>query len=185
MTDSDEQQHGEGTQRPTESGVAPAAMQDEADEQDYYPKGLTGKVVGFLNQRELIMDVGSVDGVRVGMQFVILVPGGAPVFGDDGREIGRLEVPKTIVKVVRVDGDHVSVGRTFMTIKGRPARDFRQIMAPNFASLDRGFYQEATPDRIETFNVTRSETVRAESDLSIHKGDDVRLTQGDEFIFPG
>lgn len=168
----------------TENDDLPSATDGEEALQDY-PTQLTGKVVGFLNKREVVMNLGSVDGVKVGMQFVILVPGGVPVLGDDGKELGRLEVPKTVVKVVRVDGEHISVGRTFMTIKGRPARNLRFPLGLGPASAADLLYQEAIPDRIETFDVSRPETVRAESDLKVRIGDDVRLTAGDEFIFPG
>lgn len=157
----------------------------QADEvlQDYpTPTQLTGKVVGFLNSREVIMDLGRADGVKVGMQFAILVPRGVPVFDDDGKEIGRVAVAKAVVKVVRVDGDHISIGRTFMTIKGRPARDLRSAAAGSMISF---LYQEAIPDRVESFDVPRSETIRAGTDMKVRKGDEVQLTTGDEFIFPG
>jgi hypothetical protein len=50
--------------------------------------------------------------------------------------------------------------------------------------LNQVLYEEAVPDRVETFDVTKSETIRAGVDLKVRKGDEVRLTLGDEYIFP-
>jgi hypothetical protein len=174
---------------PNETLDVQAEPADSTDED----KTITGKIVGFANNREVIMNVGKADGVKVGMRFVILVPGGVPVeFGEgDEKLTENIEVPKSIVKVVRLSGDHLSIGRTFMTIKGRPARVIPGLKG--LTSLTGTGIQDmfetrtipAVPDRIETFGVDRKETVRADVDLEVRKGDEVRLTTGDEFIFPG
>ncbi|MGO9151577.1 hypothetical protein [Mycobacterium sp.] len=151
---------------------------------------IRGKVVDFVNNREIIMNVGKANGVKIGMQFVVLVPGGVPVeFGEgDEKFVENVEVPKAVVKVVRFSGERLSIGRTFMTIKGRPAYEIRNPMYPgsSLASLGEAIRQiPAVPDRIETFDVDRKDTIRADVDLEVRKGDEVRLTTGDEFIFPG
>jgi hypothetical protein len=175
---------------PNESPDVRAEVPNSTNEHE----AITGKVVGFANNREVIMNVGKADGVKVGMRFVILVPGGVPVeFGEgDEKFTENVEVPKSIVKVVRLSGDRLSIGRTFMTIKGRPARVIPGLKS-NLASLSGMGITDiletrtipAVPDRIETFDVGRKETIRADVDLGVRKGDEVRLTTGDEFIFPG
>ena len=39
----------------------------------------------------------------------------------------------------------------------------------------------AIPDRFESFDVQSKETVRGKADMTVRKGDEVRLTTGDEF----
>jgi hypothetical protein len=156
---------------------------------------IRGTVVDFINDRELIMSVGKKDGVKIGMQFAILVPGGVPVeFGvGDERFIDNVEVAKAIVKVVRFSGERLSIGRTFMTIHGRPAFEIDNPAYMLGTSTRLGRFNPTEPkirypavsDRIETFDVDRKETIRKDIDTKVRKGDEVRLTIGDEFIFPG
>src|SRR5690242_5755474 len=71
---------------------------------------IRGKVAAILSKRELILNIGSGDEVQVGMKFVILNSQGMDVRDPDtGEVLGNVEVPKTVVKVVRVDGEHLSV----------------------------------------------------------------------------
>jgi hypothetical protein len=69
---------------------------------------IEGKVATVLNERELVLNVGSEEGVKVGMRFKILYP-------DTGAPLGSVEWPKTEVKIVNVQ-PHMAVGRTFRTI---------------------------------------------------------------------
>jgi hypothetical protein len=152
---------------------------------------IRGKVVQFFNDREIVMNVGKADGVKVGMRFAVLVPGGIEIPGEEGEPpLGTVDAAKTVVKVVRVDGDHLSVGRTFLVIKGRPAIKGQGPMdilyrQSTLAMLAGTQDLPAIPDRVETFDVKRADTLRAEVDMTVRKGDEVRLTTGDEFIFPG
>lgn len=156
---------------------------------------ITGKVVDFLNNREIIMNVGKADGVKIGMQFVVLVPGGVPVeFGEgDEKFVENVEVPKAVVKVVRFSGERLSIGRTFMTIKGHAAYEVdNPLYFGGALGRLKGLYSTeptrkfpAAPDRVETFDVERNDTIRAGVDMKVRKGDEVRLTTGEEFIFPG
>src|SRR5438105_2674319 len=82
---------------------------------------ITGKVAGLLTKRELVINRGSGDGVEVGMRFAVLNRHGIDVRDPDTGEIlGSTELVKTVVKIVRIDAEHLSVGRTFRTIQGRP-----------------------------------------------------------------
>jgi hypothetical protein len=175
MTDRDDSLSDDVIQQAEET----IAQADELVEDYPTPTEITGKVVGFINRREVIINVGSADGVKVGMQFAILVPGGVPIWSEGdppmGIEpvlLGRIGVAKAVVKVVRVDGDHLSIGRTFMTIKGRPERDLRNPfgrpgLSAGASVFEHWAVQEATPDRIVTFDVPKSQTIRGDVDLTV------------------
>ncbi len=78
---------------------------------------IEGLVATVLNERELVLNVGSEHGVQVGMRFDILYPGGIriPDPTDPSKTLGSVEWPKTQVKIVQVY-PNLSVGRTFRTI---------------------------------------------------------------------
>src|ERR1700729_3501918 len=100
---------------------------------------IRGKVAAILSKREVVLNVGSEDGIEIGTKFVILNSKGVDVTDPDtGEVLGTVEVPKTVVKVVRVDNPHLCVARTFRTVRGAPGL-FSSI--PSFAG---------TPDRPET-----------------------------------
>lgn len=134
---------------------------------------IRGKVAAILSRRELILNIGSEDGVEIGMKFVILNSKGIDVTDPDtGEVLGTVEVPKTVVKVVRVDSSHLSVARTFRTVRGTPG-----IFAA--ASAISG-----TPSRPETLDIASGSSLRAElseEDSYIKRGDIALSTQGDEY----
>ncbi len=77
---------------------------------------IEGKVAAVLNERELVLNIGSEEGVEVGMRFKILYVGGIEITDPDTHEpLGSVEWPKTEVKIVSVQ-PHMAVGRTFRTI---------------------------------------------------------------------
>lgn len=162
------------------------------ESQDLADEVILGKVVAFANEREFVMNIGEADGVEVGMRFVVLKPGGVEVRDDDGARLGTVEAPKTVVKVVRVEDEHLSVGRTFKVIRGRPAiqaEDPIDVLLRNqrmsFGVLGvAGRDLPAVPDRVETFTVSKKDTLH-NYDMNVQKGDIVRLTKGEEFVFPG
>ena len=80
-------------------------------------KRVEGKVAQILNARELVINRGTEHGVDVGMRFAILNTRGAGIVDPEtGKDIGSIELPKVLVKVVRVQ-ELLSVARTFRTIK--------------------------------------------------------------------
>lgn len=81
---------------------------------------IEGKVASVLNERELVLNIGSDDAVEVGMRFKILYSGGIEITDPDTDEpLGNVEWPKTEVKIVSVQ-PHMAVGRTFRTITVPP-----------------------------------------------------------------
>lgn len=134
-----------------------------------------GKVVATLDKRELYLNVGSADGVDPGMRFAILTPHGVELTDPDTNEVlGTVDVPKTVVKVVRVEGPHLSVARTFRTIRGRAALG----SATALASL------MGTPDRVETLKTDSDSSVFSDvsnDDMRVRRGDPAVSTSGDEY----
>jgi hypothetical protein len=139
---------------------------------------IEGKVAHILNDREVIIDRGEIDGVELGKRFVILGVYETPNTRNPAALL-KIDYPKTIVKIVRFQGEDHCVGRTFRTIKGTPARDSIFGMASALESI------RATPDRVETLKTPTG--VSVESGLGpgsriVEVGDPVRETRGDEYL---
>lgn len=134
---------------------------------------IRGKVAAILSKRELVLNVGRDDGVEIGTRFVILNNKGVDVLDPDTGEIlGTVEVPKTIVKVVRVDGEHLSVARTFRTIPATSG-------ITSFQSMMSGH-----PAHVESLAIERGTSIKAELDDAesyIKRGDIALSTEGDEY----
>ena len=78
---------------------------------------IKGKVARLLTERDLVINRGMKDGVRVGMRFKILNSNGQAIRDPDSHEvIGSVEMVKVVVKVVEVQ-ENLCVARTFKTIK--------------------------------------------------------------------
>jgi hypothetical protein len=137
---------------------------------------IRGKVAAILSQRELVLNIGVDDGVEVGTKFVILNSKGIDVTDPDtGDVLGTVEVPKTVVKVVRVDGPHLSVARTFRTLKGTPGL-YGTLLTTSALS--------GTPSRPETLDIASGSSLKAElseEDSYIKRGDIALSTRGDEY----
>ena len=74
---------------------------------------IRGKVARVLNSREIALNIGQQDGVRVGMVFKVLSPNKAEVKDPDtGELLGSVDLEKTRVKVKSVQG-RVSVAATY------------------------------------------------------------------------
>ena len=74
---------------------------------------IRGKVARILNSREVALNVGTVDGVSVGMYFDVLDPKGESITDpDSGEVLGSILRPKVRVKVTLVQ-DRLSVATTF------------------------------------------------------------------------
>jgi hypothetical protein len=133
---------------------------------------IRGKVAGILSRRELILNIGADDGVEIGMRFVILNSQGVDVKDPDtGEVLGTVEVPKTVVKVVRVGGPKLCVARTFRTIRGINS-------AINMASI------LGTPSQTETLDIASGSSLKAElseGDSYVKRGDIALSTMGDEY----
>lgn len=137
---------------------------------------IEGKVAQVLNRREVALNVGSSSGVVPGMKFAILNKRALNIRDPDTREpLGSIDLPKALVKVVRVN-DKVSVARTFRTTKRNIGGDFslglrraleqpRWVEVPETLKVDEHSYQQ----EIE------------EKDSIVKIGDPVVEIRGDEY----
>lgn len=74
---------------------------------------IRGKVARILDARQLVINVGSADGVVVGMYFDVLDPKGEDIKDPDtGEVLGSIERPKVRVQVIKTL-ERLSVASTF------------------------------------------------------------------------
>jgi len=78
-------------------------------------KQITGKVAMILNTRELAINIGKKDGVKVDMIFKILSPKSISIKDPDTKKIiGSIKREKTRVKAIEVNDDY-TICRTYRT----------------------------------------------------------------------
>ena len=76
-------------------------------------EAISGKVARILNSREIVINIGEIDGVMAGMYFDVLDPKGQNIKDPDTGEIlGSMDRPKIRVKVTKVQ-DKLSLAATF------------------------------------------------------------------------
>jgi hypothetical protein len=74
---------------------------------------IRGLVAAILNRREVVLNVGSRQGVTENMTFAILDEEGAEIRDPEtGEVLGSVELPKVLVRAVRVQ-DSLAVARTY------------------------------------------------------------------------
>ena len=138
---------------------------------------IEGKVARILNERELVINRGSRDGVEIGMRFAILNPNGIDITDPETHEVlGSVPIAKTIVKVVRVD-ERMSVGRTFRTIPGRAGGSVFSAIAA----------LSPIPDRPETLRAGERTVYQeiSEEESSVKTGDPaIETRRDDEYTLP-
>ncbi|RFA11986.1 hypothetical protein B7R21_11675 [Subtercola boreus] len=133
---------------------------------------IEGKVAQILTEQDLVINRGSLQGVRIGMRFAILSPRGADIKDPDTGEIlDSVELAKTFVKIVDVK-PKVAVGRTFRTIKSR---------GTSISAL--GFAFGTGEDRQETLRTSerRLQQDLSPSDSYVKIGDPAVQVIGDSF----
>ncbi len=92
---------------------------------------IRGKVAQVLNSREIALNVGSAQGVVVGMRFDILEPEGIED-PDTGESLGVIDRPKVRVQVAHVQ-ERLSVATTCRTKRvntGGAFGDFSRALMP-------------------------------------------------------
>ena len=78
---------------------------------------IRGKVAQILNTRELVINLGSEDGISPGMYFDVMDPKGTDIEDPDTGEIlGSIERPKVRVKISRVE-TRLSMASTYRSKK--------------------------------------------------------------------
>lgn len=113
---------------------------------------LKGKVAAILNERELVVNLGSDAGVAEGMKFKVLEPTRQILDPDTGEPLGTFEREKVRVKILEVNPKY-SVGSTYETYQvtvgsgGMPDLSHlwgrsRQVTRVRTLRLDGGLYME-------------------------------------------
>ncbi|PZE25978.1 MULTISPECIES: hypothetical protein [unclassified Curtobacterium] len=146
---------------------------DPADDEldgESAPEPIRGKVAQLLTATDLVINRGSDDGVREGMQFAVLDPSGTDIKDPDtGEVIGSLPIAKTVLKIVRVE-PRLAVARTFRVKQSG-------FSLATIAGMTTG-------DRSETLrsDERRLQQMLDEKDAKVSVGDAVERYIGD---FPG
>lgn len=126
---------------------------------------IEGKVAQVISERDLAINRGSADGVRVGMRFKILGSEPAEVRDPDSDEVlGTVEITKVEVEAVTVH-EKFSVCRTFktVTVPGRPAKPG---LTSSYSDLSRSIFGEpAIPAR------SRYQTLRSDEEFVVEELD--------------
>lgn len=74
---------------------------------------ITGKVAALLDERTLVINKGSKNGVKKGMRFMVYAAEGKKIIDPDSKnELGILKLPKLRVEVTEVHGNY-SVAETY------------------------------------------------------------------------
>ena len=111
---------------------------------------LRGRVAQILTSREVAINLGEDDGVKLGMYFDILHEQGQDIEDPDtGEVLGNIERPKVRVKVTHVQ-DRLSLASTY--------KKKRVNVGGNYQDLSRAFSRALTPPRW----VTKYETIKAD-----------------------
>ena len=135
---------------------------------------IEASVARVLNERELVLNKGVRDGVRLGMRFAILNRNAVDIRDPVTHEIlGSVPVAKTIVKIVLTE-DRLAIGRTFRTIKGRTGA----------FTIATGLAGE--PSRAETLRSGEKSVLEelSEEESAIKTGDPAIQAFGDEYTVP-
>ena len=78
---------------------------------------IRGKIARVLNSREVAINKGSDDGIKIGMIFKILSTKGSEIEDPDtGEPLGSVDIVKTRVKVTMLQG-RVSVASTYRSYR--------------------------------------------------------------------
>ncbi len=147
------------------------------------PEPLKGAVAALLTNRELVLNLGSEDGVRVGMKFAVLNSHGINIYDPVTTEVlGTVELPKVIVEAVRVE-DRLTVARTFQK-RRKNLGGAGSILGS--AGLSKMFEPSRWVDEWETFKTEQKPQVAefSEEDSYVKIGDPVVEARGDEWTVP-
>jgi len=140
---------------------------------------LRGNVAALINNRELVINLGSEDGVQIGMKFAVLNRNGLEVFDPTtGEKIGTVEIPKVVVEAIRVD-KKLTVARTFH-------RKQRNVGGSNLAAsgIVSMFQPPKWVNEWETFKTEQKPHAAelSEEDSYVKIGDPVVVSSRDEWL---
>ena len=128
---------------------------------------ITGKVARILGDEEVVLNVGSEDGVEEDMEFVIFSESDHIIDPDTGEDLGAIEIVKGRVKVYHVM-EKMSLART-LTYQVRVPSPYERaflgmgrLLAPDYET------------RASKLEVLEDQVRPLEEDLGVRLGDKVR-----------
>ena len=128
---------------------------------------ITGKVARILSDEEIVLNVGSEDGVEEDTEFVIFLKGEHVFDPETGHDLGAMETVKGRVKVYHVMAK-MSRART-LTYQVRVPSSYAQLLSRHLPPF---------PDRLETARrkllVPKDQVLPLAEDLAVKVGDKVR-----------
>ena len=127
---------------------------------------IRGKIARVLNSREVAINKGSDDGIKIGMIFKILSTKGSEIEDPDtGEPLGSVDIVKTRVKVTMLQG-RVSVASTY--------RSYRVNVGGSGFGLSGLFEPPKWQTRTETLKIDEAAIQELdEEDAIVHTGDPV------------
>ena len=141
---------------------------------------LRGAVAAILNRQELVINLGSDNGVTEGMRFAILNRHGVDITDPNTSEpLGSVDVPKVLVEAVRIQ-PRITVARTFRVTR-------RNVGGAGSLGIGlSGLFEP--PKWVEVRESLRSQEMPAiaeldESESYVKVGDPVVEVRGEEFAF--
>lgn len=141
---------------------------------------LHGAVAAILNRQELVINLGSDNGVTEGMRFAILNRRGVDIKDPNTDELlGSVDVPKVVVEAVRIQ-PRITVARTFRVTR-------RNVGGTGSLGIGlSGLFEP--PKWVEVRESLRSQEKPAiaeldESESYVKVGDPVVEVRGEEFAF--
>lgn len=117
---------------------------------------IMGKVAGILNERELVMNLGSEHGVQDGMKFKVMESERQIIDPDSLEVLGEIDREKIRVKITEVKPKY-SIGSTYQT--------YRVTIGGAFTNLSNALFE---PRR----EVTRVRTLRADNNTYLEPMDE-------------
>jgi len=140
---------------------------------------IEGKVAQVLNRQELVANVGSDHGVEKDMVFAVLNSRGVDVTDPDtGAPLGSVDIPKVLVKAVRVQPG-LSVLRTYRTVR-RNIGGRGNIAFDLFGSPPKWVEE---PETLRTDDKPYTEELD-ESESYVKIGDPIVQVIGEEYLPP-
>jgi hypothetical protein len=124
---------------------------------------ISGKIARILSDSEIVLNIGSQDGVEVGMEFVIYSEDDHIIDPVTGEDLGALETVKGRVKVTHVM-EKLSRAETLTYRVESPLSSLASYKSPLF-------YTETRKRKLQ---VKQEQVVPAKDDLVVKIGDAVR-----------
>jgi len=137
---------------------------------------IKGKIVEIIDNRTAAINVGTDNGVKVGMVFQIFAKGGREVIDPDtGEKLGSLKFPKMKIKVTYVASNKLSLAETF---------EYEKINVGGINTLQ-GFSNIFSPPnyvkKYKTFEVAQEQKMKIEEEKSSVKvGDIIEQVEDDQ-----